>query len=261
MAYCTPSLARGTRARPLSSTLPLHLQAPGSASGTPAVAGIEAYYDDPDWCVIAPCQSGGMLYTLTRPSQGWESTKQIAAHTGIVSAVSVAVTHRAPYSDYCINKPTDIVAACIASARLYSIEWPFGEPVGRRKNSWQGPKSMRIQHPGEVTGNPVLLSKQKAETDSWYLDVLAPCAEGGIFHFIRTPKSPDECGRISFPPGLPMVSSLACAWLIRDYHGDVLRAHVQCGGRLYHIKTTEGASPWTGSELHPIKGPGPSRIG
>lgn len=90
-------------------------------SGTPAVAGFEARYDDPAWCVIAPCQFGGMLSTSTRPSQGWEPTKQIAAHTGIVSAVSVVVTHRTSYSGYRIDIPTDIVAVCIASARLYSM--------------------------------------------------------------------------------------------------------------------------------------------
>lgn len=244
-------------------------------SGTPAVIRIKATYQDPIRCVIAPCRSGGLLYTSTRPAQvlcydpskqGWQRAKQVAAHLGIISAVSATVTKTEKTSDsgYSTGPVTDIiVAVCIASARLRSVEGPFkrASKGPLLENIWQGEKSIKIQHPGGVTGNPVLLSSEKFGTMGYKLDLLVPSAEGGIFHYIRTAKSFDEwhmIGRISFAPGVPIASSLACARLGDETSArSRFRAHVQCGGRLYLIKTTEGASPWVDSQLYPINGPGP----
>lgn len=239
-------------------------------SGTPACASTKGPYDQKNWCLIAPCRSGGVLYTSISPSQTsyyrpleqvWEPAKQVAAHMGIISAVSIAVTHakKSTGYSYSTEETTEIVAACIASARLHSVEGPF---KAGKKNSWEGAKCIRIQHPGEVTGNPVLLSSRKFGTMDYKLDLLVPSAEGGIFHYIRTAKTPDEwhmIGRISFPPGVPMASSLSCARLGDETsaHRSRFRAHVQCGGQLYLIKTIEGSSPWEGSQLYPIEGPGP----
>lgn len=242
-------------------------------SGTPAVARIERRYDDQNWCVVAPCQSGGMLFTLTDSSQssyyngprkqGWEPASHVAGQMGIVSAVSVAVTRnqkRNAFGDYNSSMITSIVAVCIASGRLHVVEGPLERPSSfSRKSSWQSPTATRVQHPGEVTGNPVLLRNDKDGMDC-NLDLLVPSAEGGIFHFVRTPTSPDEwhmIGRIKFPSGVPIASSLACTRLGSCYVQSIFCAYVQCGGRLYLIKTTEGASPWVGSQLHPIEGPGP----
>lgn len=239
-------------------------------SGTPAVASIEARYDDRNWCVVAPCQSGGMLFTLTDssqrgfyydpPKQGWEPANQVAGQIGIVSAVSVAVTgneRRGFLGEYNNSTITSIVAVCIASGRLHSVVGPLERASGYGKSSWQSPKATRIQHPGEVIGNPVLLKDDKGG-----LDLLVPSAEGGVFHFIRTPTSPDEwhmIGRIKFPSGVPIASSLACTRLDSHAGQPSFCAYVQCGGRLYLIKTPEGPCPWVGSQLYPIEGPGPFR--
>lgn len=242
-------------------------------TGTPSMVRVKAIYDDPIWFVIVPCQSGGLLCTSTRRSQGlsygptksgWKTASQVAAHLSIISAVSLAVTKADKSSRYgCGTEETiNIVAACIASGRLHSIEGPFNKMADSMKQIWEGAKSISIQHPGEVVGNPVLVSSQKYGVSGYKLDLLVPSAEGGIFHFIKTAKTPDEwhmIGRISFPNSVPIASSLAFARLDNDNYGHSpkFRAHVQCGGRLYLIKTTEGPSPWDQSRLYPIEGPGP----
>lgn len=241
-------------------------------SGTPAVASTKGPFDKEHWCLIAPCRSGGVLYTSTRPQssyyapskQSWEPANQVAANIGIISTVSVAATHaiKSTGYSYSTEETTNIVAVCIAGARLHSIEGPFKDPSSNVKFSWQDPKTTRIQHPGEVTGNPVLLGNKKFGTRDYKLDLLVPSADGGIFHFIRTAKSIDEwhmIGRISFPTSVPIASSLSCARLGDETsaHRSRFRAHVQCGGRLYLIMTIEGSSPWVGSQLYPIEGPGP----
>lgn len=244
-----------------------------AVSGTPAATSIYERSDLGKLCDIAPCRSGGMLYTSTiryqdshygPPKQGWEPANQVAAHLGIISAVSVAATHsdKTGSSSMFSDRNTDIVAVCIANSRLHSIEGPFEERSYHRKNTWQGPKSIRIEHPGEVTGNPVLLSSRIDTGRVYYqLDLLVPSAEGGVFHFMRTVSTPDQwhmIGRISFPTGVPIASSLACARLPDRYSERYnLHAFVQCGGRLYLVKTNEGAYPWAGSQLYPIEGPGP----
>lgn len=247
--------------------------AESKVSGTPTVARIEASCDDQILCVVAPCESGGILCTSDRPSkysrdswygyptQTWDFPRKVAAHMGIISGVSVVVTKIGKPSIYDIEAPTGIVAACIASARLHTIEWPFERLSMSVNQGWRNPKCTTVEHPGEVTGNPVLLKNYENGRINCSLDLLVPSTEGGIFHFIRTPTSPDEwhmIGRIGFPDGVPMASSLACARLgDGPDRSSEFRAHVQCGGRLYLIRSLEGASPWVGSSLHPIEGPGP----
>lgn len=242
-------------------------------SGTPAVASIKERFDYRGFCVIVPCPSGGILYTADlcstnfhsydRPS--WELPIRLAKHLGIVSAVSVASEtaskpgNTGTYSGY----TTDIAAVCIAKARLYSIDGVFERPSRySNESTWKDPKYIRIQHPGEVTGNPVLITHQNQDVMGYQLDLLVPSAEGGVFHFIRTATTPDEwhmIGRINFPTGIPIASSLAF-WRDnqgQNYHHPKHRAFVQCGGRLYLIQTPVGARPWVGSQLHPVSGPGP----
>lgn len=242
-------------------------------SGTPAVANTKGPFDEEHWCLVAPSRFGGVLYTSTCPTQRsyyapskhtWEPANQVAANIGIISTVSVAATHATKPTGYSYSTKTttDIVAVCVAGARLHSIEGPFTDSPSDTKHSWQGPKTNRIQHPGEVTGNPVLLGNKKYGTSDYKLDLLVPSAEGGIFHYIRTAKTPDEwhmIGRVSFPTSVPIASSLSCARLgdKTSAHRSRFRAHVQCGGRLYLITTIEGSSPWEGSQLYPIDGPGP----
>lgn len=105
-------------------------------------------------------------------------------------------------------------------------------------------KSIRVHHPGEVTGNPVLIRKEIKSPSNCTFDLLVPSAEGGIFHFIKTPTSPDEwhmVARVSFPPEVPIVSGLACSRLNNSSYGPrpEFRARVLCGGRIYVIETSE----------------------
>lgn len=194
-----------------------------------------------------------------------EPVNPVAAHVGIISAVSVVATYTkkpSSYSDFGSKAATGIVTACVVSARLHSIEWSLEQLPISGKKGWESPKCTRIQHPGEVVGNPVLLRLDNRDVKDCSLDLLVPSAEGGIFHFIRTPTSSDEwhmIGRIKFPSGLSMVSSLTCARLGNSSYSlrSEFCAYVQCGGRLYLIKTLEGPFPWVGCQLYPIEGPGP----
>lgn len=224
--------------------------------GTPAVAEFPGHYDDWSWCVVSPCESGGILYTSNRPpkhesddgaTEAWESVIPIAAHLGIISAVSVVVRHaRERTSDNGFTRKTVIVVACISSAQLHSIEWSLEQPSMTGKQGWESPTCIGVQHPGEVVGNPVLLDSS--------FSLLVPSAEGGIFHFVRTPTSPDEwhmIGRIKFPSGVPMASSLTCAQPSREF-----RAHIQSDGRLYLIESVGGTFQSNECQLHRIVGPG-----
>lgn len=152
-----------------------------------------------------------VLYTSTyRPfrtanyfasPESWEAIKQIATDLVIVSAVSVKVINpKRGYMSSSLSHPdkkTKTMVAVIARGRVYTTEGPFERPKepayehGYDKPplpdcSWQASTRIRVQHPGEVTGNPVLFSK----ADDEQFDLLVPFAEGGIFHFIRTPSTP-----------------------------------------------------------------------
>ncbi|CAJ2505219.1 Uu.00g126130.m01.CDS01 [Anthostomella pinea] len=247
-------------------------------SGTPAVAKAYTSHRESDhWCLIVPCQSGGLLYTWTKsrssqvssyghtnrvPHQAWDPVEHVANDLGIISAVSVIETYteRVIYRG---GKDTAFVAVLIASGRLHTIEGPsVEESTGNiygpsRKTKWQVKTSTRIHHPGEVTGNPKLISNAKRQ-----LDVLVPSAEGGIFYFVRTPSSLNEwhmIGRIQFPRSMPLATCLSFARESGrpDYDVVKLRAFVQSGGQLFQILTNEGGAPWLGSSLKPILGPGP----
>lgn len=262
-----------------------------SVSGTPVVSAItgrydnQHYHDNQDYCAFAACPSGGLLYSFTHPCAGlshfarwsevhevrgleWEQAKGFVTHMGIISALSVVVMSYIPaHIDY-KGDPVyvNIVAVVIVGDQLHAIRAQFSgsgeQSCFTQRWSYDGMKEdTRIQHPGEVTGNPVLLGSRTSDAvqGNDKLDLLVPSAEGGIFHFIQTPMTHGEwhmIGCVEFPLGIPLVSSLAFARL-GDSPLVEFRAHVQCGGRLYLIKTTEGASPWTGSVLHPITAPGP----
>ncbi|KAG8161691.1 hypothetical protein KVR01_008678 [Diaporthe batatas] len=280
--YCvaTGKLHAFSRSKALGSTFAVDPRPPfagSTVSGTPAVASVADSLGRKNFCVVVPCPAGGILYTSTfgstvydyfKDTPIWEPSNQQATPLGIVSAVSVAsVTATKPASKFYHDEyTTHIVAVCIARSRLYSIDGLFEKPSSWPiKATWRDPKSIRIQHPGEVTGNPVLLAPRKTGFGArkYQLDLLVPSAEGGVFHFIRAATTPDEwhmVGRIKFPTGIPIATSLAFwgadSGHIFDYHHK-LRAFIQCGSRLYLIQTSLGAQPWVGSELYPVNGPGP----
>lgn len=233
--------------------------------GTPAVATTDDHLGRPQrWNLIVPCLSGGLLHTWTTgPSSSssaysrreeWQPVDLIATNLGVISAVSIAtIGNPSSYEPQKIG----IVAACIASARLHIIE--ENKTAGGYYSQpwkWKAQASIRIHHPGEVTGNSVL-----ATTRTNQLDLLVPSAEGGIFHFVRTTSTHDEwhmIARIIFPQGLPAASCLAFNAFSEDiYQPRQFRAMVQSGGQLYMVKTRESSRPWSGSDLIPIVRPGP----
>ncbi|KAI1111630.1 hypothetical protein F5Y14DRAFT_424705 [Nemania sp. NC0429] len=231
-----------------------------SLVGTPAVVTTRGHWDRlQQWSLVVPCVSGGLLHTSTTSSSEWSKNNQwepvdhVAIDLGIISAVSIATTEKkSVYS----NDEVSLVAVCIARARLYTVEGSFKQESGysSRGLKWRAQAPTRIDHPGAVTGNPVLAKKYGDNQ----LDLLVPSAEGGVFHFVRTKSFPDEwhmIGRIKFPQGLPAASCLA--FNISDYDRKRFSALVQSGGQLYQIRTLESASPWTGKHLKPIVGPGP----
>ncbi|KAI0544516.1 hypothetical protein F4679DRAFT_591360 [Xylaria curta] len=230
-----------------------------AVSGTPAIVSID--YSS-RWHLVVPCQLGGLLHTSTTgPSSSgsyiseWDSVNHVAKGLGVVSAVSITAMRTGRYYEDIV-----IVAACVASARLHTLEGIF-ERDSRYYSApweWKAQTPTRISHPGEVTGNPVLVHTGPLRQQ---LDLLVPSAEGGVFHFVRTESTPDEwhmIARITFPPSLPVVSCLA---LNADPPSYVQRrefkALVQSGGQIYRVKTYEGSNPWSGSYLKPIVAPGP----
>ncbi|KAF2964607.1 hypothetical protein GQX73_g8967 [Xylaria multiplex] len=233
-------------------------------SGTPAVA-LNDEYDNGSmsnqWSLVIPCQSGGLLHTSTYNPElsyldrgiPWERVDYFAESLGVISSVSIIAVRVWGKSGFLIH----IVMVCVASGRLHIVEGGFS--IGYNSGSrWVARTPTRIHHPGEVTGNPILVKKDRG----LQLDLLVPSAEGGIFHFVRTPTSLDEwhmIARITFPPSLPVASCLAIH--SRDHGSNQPRkfyALIQSGGRLYHIETFESAYPWSGSYLKPIVAPGPS---
>ncbi|KAI0183839.1 hypothetical protein EV127DRAFT_445996 [Xylaria flabelliformis] len=153
-----------------------------------------------------------------------------------------------------------IVAVCVVSARLHTLEGIFEWYSGYYSSSsyeWKAQASTMISHPGEVTGNPVLINSGPFKNQ---LDLLVPSAEGGVFHFIRTDSTPNEwhmIARVAFPLSLPLASCLAMNVDRPAYQRGEFKALVQSGGRIYQVKTYEGTNPWSGSYLKPIVAPGP----
>ncbi|KAI2643552.1 hypothetical protein GGS21DRAFT_496968 [Xylaria nigripes] len=232
-------------------------------SGTPAVVWTARMDNDSrQWSLVVPCQSGGLLHTSTNPSSqrnsyhscyGPKSKSEpidhVATHLGMISAVSIVTVSGGDF----LPSLKGVVAVCIASGRLHALEADIRDQYAPR---WLPKTSTQIDHPGEVTGNPVLLAK----THMNQLDLLVPSAERGIFHFVRPPSTPDEwhmIARIAFPSSCPVASCLAVRSL--SFIGTIqFRAFVQSGGHLYEATTDEGARPWSGSKLKPIERPGPS---
>lgn len=231
-------------------------------SGTPAVVSSNGGYDSQRWSLVVPCQSGGLLHTSTNGSSSsgsyysaknfWEPVDHVAKDLGIISSVSIAAIRHETVYRYSSPKKTDLVMVCVASGRLHTAEGEFSQSSIR----WEAQAPTRIIHPGEVTGNPMLIKKEREKQ----LDLLVPSAEGGIFHFVRTASTPDEwhmIARIAFPQGLPAASCLAFHFVERHYDTRRFRALIQSGGQLYYVTTTESSQPWSGSCLQPIVSPGP----
>ncbi|KAG8161564.1 hypothetical protein KVR01_008551 [Diaporthe batatas] len=228
------------------------------------------------WCLVVPRSLGGLLYTdTTAPSKGtynisepphqyWTHASVFAEHLTEISAVAITVSRVYKTPRLADDPPTEVVAVCINRGRLHSFEGIFN-PVEWETKKF-GHQDIPIQHPGRVIGNPVLLSDEN-EQGRHQLDLLVPSAKGGIFRFMRTESTRREwhmVGRIGFPIGFPLVSSLACARLgpaqLGGDHlppGSSLHAFMQCKGKLYFIKAPETATTWARSRLEAILGPGP----
>ncbi|KAI0429152.1 hypothetical protein F5Y09DRAFT_311159 [Xylaria sp. FL1042] len=156
------------------------------------------------------------------------------------------------------GRDIDVLAVVIASGRLHTVE-------GRTRreseccpatSGWRASEPTRIHHPGEVTGNPVLMGSSGAQ-----VDLLVPSAEGGVFHFVRPASTPDErhmIAHMAFSHCLPAASCIVSnrsqsSWGCTKHFSAV----IQTGGRLYHVTTNAGSKPWLGAYLKPIVAPGP----
>ncbi|KAH7302892.1 hypothetical protein B0I35DRAFT_447666 [Stachybotrys elegans] len=255
--------------------------------GTPCVAttlevSYGSYTKPHRYSLVVPSQSGGLLHTSTtgpkiqstpycsdKTKTEWEPVEHVATHLGIISAVTIVALDTSKSASFGFfgsvnNWQVDIVAVCIAQGRLHSVEGPFTDPTCRSYSSptsgWKGNITKKIHHPGEVTGNPVLLQRKPQHGQ---LDFLVPSAAGGVFHFVRTPSTPDEwhmIRHVGFPSSLPAAGSLAFYSPRQEspYDNAKLGAALQIGGRLYTIQTLDGRSPWFRCQLYPVERPGPS---
>ncbi|KAI0893463.1 hypothetical protein F4806DRAFT_475909 [Annulohypoxylon nitens] len=215
------------------------------------------------WNLVVPCQSGGLFHTSANDatecgrsvSTNWEAADHLATDLGIISAVSVTVvyTDSTSYSNY----KTELVAVCISGGQLNVVQGPFHHNGYPSRWRWEGKASARILHPGEVTGNPVVIT----HSSKTQLDLLVPSAEGGIFHFVRTPSAPNDwhmIGRVAFPQNIPPASCLSFHRRYNYYREPCeLFALIQICGRLYYVKTTGDKFPGYNAHLNPIVHPGP----
>ncbi|KAI1774092.1 hypothetical protein F4818DRAFT_420832 [Hypoxylon cercidicola] len=227
-------------------------------TGKPTVVGTRDKLER--WSLVVPCQSGGLLHASAsatyskRPynnsvSIKWDAVDHLATDLGIISAVSVAE----------VRSKRELVAVCISRGQLNVIRSSPNHDVYHMSWKWEGKTSARIIHPGEVTGNPVLITgcNDMSETQ---LDLLVPSAEGGIFHFVRTRSAPNDwhmVGRVAFPQNIPPAPCLSFHYRCITRGTRELYALVQTGGRLYHVKTTNDERPWHNARLNPIVQPGP----
>ncbi|KAI0007989.1 hypothetical protein F4779DRAFT_589408 [Xylariaceae sp. FL0662B] len=220
------------------------------------------------WSLVVPCQSGGLLHMSATDGRSynssvsteWEDVDYLATDLGIISAVSVAAVHNSTGSSS--DTETELVAVCISRGQLNVVQGSFcrdGYGYSRRLK-WEGKTSTRILHPGEVTGNPALITDCTSYNNKKQLDLLVPSAEGGIFHFVRTRSAPNDwhmIGRVAFPRNTPPASCLSFHYGPEAYGKRDLYALVQTRGRLYHVKTANQELPWYGARLNPIVHPGP----
>ncbi|KAI1759129.1 hypothetical protein GGR53DRAFT_514667 [Hypoxylon sp. FL1150] len=208
------------------------------------------YSSGDGWSLVVPSQSGGLLHTSK--STQWKAVDHLATDLGIISAFSVTALRNYPKTE-----ETELVAVCISRGQLNVVQGPLR--LGSMTSSWLGKTSTRILCPGEVTGNPALISEryydQKAQ-----IDLLVPSVEGGIFHFVRTQSTPNDwhmIGRIAFPQNIPPASCLSFHFRPTTYPNREMYALVQIGGRLYYVSTTREDVPWYNARLNPITHPGP----
>ncbi|CAH0045808.1 unnamed protein product [Clonostachys solani] len=264
------TFSRATNKKDATAPPPLFVADPSPplvtyrVSGTPSITTVkeESYGSfEERYSLVVPSQSGGLLHTSTTgPKQRsgywyssgqtkteWEPVDHVATHLGVISAVTTAALKK--HEGY-NNSQVDIVAVCIAQGKLHLVEGPFAEPktglLYFTPGGWKGVITDRIRHPGEVTGSPVLLQEKLQEGQ---LDLLVPSAAGGIFHFVRTPSTPDEwhmIGRIETPSYLPPAGSLAFFHLKPKGYLDpaILGAAGEIGGRLYTIQTSSLRDSW-----------------
>ncbi|KAI4865863.1 hypothetical protein F4820DRAFT_418854 [Hypoxylon rubiginosum] len=228
------------------------------------------------WSLVVPCQSGGLLHTSTTAlrsiepdlpfsmnskscnnsaSTEWEDADHLVTDLGIISAVSVTAVHNS-IGDTTDSK-TELVAVCISRGQLNVVQGPFREDDSSGWK-WEGKTSTRILHPGEVTGNPVLITDRNHDKNQ--LDLLVPSAERGIFHFVRTQSAPNDwhmIGRVAFPQNIPPASCLSFHCRRITSKTRVLHALIQICGRLYHLQTVSNELPWYNARLEPIVQPGP----
>ncbi|KAI0387026.1 hypothetical protein F5Y04DRAFT_75357 [Hypomontagnella monticulosa] len=215
------------------------------------------------WSLVIPSQSGGLLHKSATNfgsyneyvSTRWGDVNHLATDLGIISAVSVAaVKYRTTYNS---DEETDLVAVCISSGQLNVVQGPLCRDAFRDR-MWKGKTSTRILHPGEVTGNPELITD--ARCGKAQLDLLVPSTEGGIFHFVCMRSAPNDwhmIGRVAFPQNIPPASCLSFHSRSDTYWTHELYALIQIGGRLYHVKTTNERLPWCNARLNPVVKPGP----
>lgn len=222
-----------------------------NVTGNPTIVQARNAHDSNDrWSLVVPCQSGGLLHTEAThsySSTGGRAVDHLASDLGIISAVSVTAIRKS--IDMTTNYEIELVAVCISRGQLNVVQGPFN---GWK---WEGKTSTRILHPGEVTGNPMLITDRNNQ-----LDLLVPSAEGGIFHFIRTQSAPNDwhmIGRVAFPQNTPPASCLSFHSRNITSRTRELYALVQTCGRLYHVKTTSNELPWYNARLNPIVQPGP----
>ncbi|KAI0116193.1 hypothetical protein F4776DRAFT_637099 [Hypoxylon sp. NC0597] len=215
------------------------------------------------WSLVVPCQSGGLLHTSATDrmssenslSTEWGFIDHLALDLGIISAVSVtAVPKTANHST------AELVAVCISRGQLNVVQGPYHHEFYLGRWRWDGKTSTRISHPGEVTGNPMLITGDTRYSDKNQLDLIVPSVEGGVFHFVRSQSAPNDwhmIGRIAFPQNIPPASCLSFHSRSDTYGNRELYGLVQICGRLYHVKTTNKELPWYNARLNPIVQPGP----
>lgn len=243
----------------LDTSLPL---AGCKVTGKPTV--VRSNTSSDRWSLVVPCQFGGLFHTSAVDSRyggsistKWEAVDRLATDLGIISAVSVTAVENA------IDREIELVAVCISSGQLNVVQGSFDYSDGKYDNDsrwkWEGKTSTRILHPGEVTGNPELITDRN--NGKIQLDLLVSSTEGGIFHFVRTKSAPNDwhmIGRVAFPQNIPPASCLSFHSRHENSYGTrKLYALVQIRGRLYHVRTTDDKLPWYDARLNPIVRPGP----